>query len=79
MSAVQEFQKIEVKISVDDRPLNVEVAYLYGKRINIIGRDKVSGNYYTFSGNIDSNNITRIVQIAGGSPGRIENWSATRH
>jgi len=78
MTAAQDFQSIEVEVTIDDRSLVIEEASLNGDRINIVGHDKQDASQYVFSGAVYKNDVSGIVQKRTADAELILHWRATR-
>ena len=78
MTTVQEFQKIQVELMVNNQSLMIEDAYLHGNRINIVGLDQVNKSHYIFNGSIENSGISGIVQTRTANFETVKSWQAKR-
>jgi precorrin-6B methylase 2 len=78
MTAAQDFQSIEVEVTIDDRSLVIEEASLNGDRINIVGHDKQDESQYVFSGSIEQKEISGIVRKHTADAELVVDWRAER-
>jgi hypothetical protein len=79
MTVAQDFQSIEVEVIIDDRSLVIKEASLNGDRINIVGHDKQDASQYVFSGGVDKNDVSGIVQKRTTDAELVMNWRAGRN
>ena len=78
MSAIQEFQKLELSILTEGKILDVENSLLSGKRISFTANNPLNRKKYVYSGRADNGVITGIVQIHDGDNKTVENWTAVK-
>lgn len=73
----QEFQEVDLDLKSENTALNVEEKHLKGDRISFAAEHPSNGDRYIFSGKIEGEEITGVVQIHNGDEAVVENWSAT--
>lgn len=73
----QEFQEINLNLKSGSTALNVEEKHLKGDRISFAAKHPSNGDSYVFSGKINGEEITGVVQIRNGDETLVENWVAT--
>jgi SAM-dependent methyltransferase len=78
MKVSQEFQKLNLSILIEGSAMKVENSLLSGKSISFTVTEPSSKKRYVFSGKIDKNEITGIVQVHNGTNKSVEKWSAVR-
>ncbi|HDR50975.1 MAG TPA: class I SAM-dependent methyltransferase [Mariniphaga anaerophila] len=78
MQANQEFQELFLNVKNDDSALAVKDMVMRGDRISFAASDFERGIDYNFSGHIDEDAITGVVQVRKGTNAEIKNWSAIR-
>ena len=78
MTVSQEFQKLKLGVLLENTALNVESSLLSGKRISFTITNSSTLKKYIFSGQIDDDEISGIVQIHDGSNKSIDNWTVFR-
>lgn len=76
MTAKQNYQEIRLQIKTGKNALTVDEAKLHGDRISFTATHPKSDEKYIFSGRVEENTITGIVQIRSGSDESAENWNA---
>lgn len=76
MTANQEFQEIDLQIKDGNNLLPVTNNLLKGDRISFTAASPSSGEKYVYSGRIEGNQITGIVQIHRKNESIIKNWNA---
>lgn len=76
MTAKQNYQEIRLQIKTGKNALTVDEAKLRGDRISFTATHPKSDEKYIFSGRVEENTITGIVQIRSGSNESTENWNA---
>lgn len=76
MTAKQNYQEIRLQIKTGKNVLTVDEAKMHGDRISFTATHPKSDEKYIFSGRVEENTITGIVQIRSGSNESTENWNA---
>lgn len=76
MSAGQKFQTLELSVLSDGGTLNVETSLLSGKRICFTVTNPSNQKKYVYSGEVNEDKISGIVQIHDGNNKSVENWTA---
>lgn len=79
MSARQEFQEISLRIRSDKTSLTVEEATLKGDRISFAVSDSKSDEKYLYSGKVEGNKISGMVQVRTGKKAHVSEWNAAMH
>ena len=77
MSVDQEFQQIQPKIKSGNTNLNIENAFLSGKRISFTATNPSNGDTYLYSGEVEGENIIGLVQVHNRNRKSVESWIAT--
>jgi len=72
----QQYQNIDLEYHAGNNTIDTRQAVLRGDRISFIADN--GNQHYVYSGHVDGNRITGIVQIRNGEDRRVESWSATR-
>jgi SAM-dependent methyltransferase len=78
MTIEQKYQKIKPDIRIGNRPLMVEEASLYGRRINIIAIDRTDDIRYIFSGSAEDDDMVGTVQSRNDGISTAVRWRASR-
>lgn len=76
MNVDQQFQEVELDVKSGNTSLTVEEKHLSGDRISFIAEHPSNGDRYIFSGKINDEEITGVVQIHNGDEAVVENWTA---
>ncbi len=76
MTAKQEFQKVSLELKADNANLKVEEPLLSGEKLTFTAAHPTDGTTYVFSGRVDGNKITGMVQTRKGENFTVENWDA---
>ncbi len=76
MSVTRKYQEIDINVNEGNRRLNVSNALLSGERISFTAQNPSNGNRYVYSGRVDGNQITGIIQTRSGNDNYVENWTA---
>ena len=78
MDVSQNFQELEVGLSVEGRPLKIDGAYLRGERFTILASSSDGDTKYTLSGQVEGDSLSGTLHGGSGNAGKIENWTAKR-
>ena len=76
MRVEQKYQNIKINLTCGNEKLEVKNPVLIGDRISFSAYDKVKKIDYVFSGTVEGNDISGIVQIRTKKGDKVENWSA---
>ena len=78
VTASQRFQEVTLQVRSGDDALRIEEndQMIVGRRIGFTAVNFANGHRYVYSGRVDGDRITGIVQIHGPNNKRVENWSA---
>ncbi len=77
MNVNQEFQEVDLRLKSGNTSLNVEESHLSGDRISFAVMNPSNGDRYVFSGRINDNEITGLVQLHNGDVTTVESWTAS--
>jgi SAM-dependent methyltransferase len=77
MNVDQEFQEVDLDLKSGNNSLNVQDPVLKGDRISFAAENTSSGEKYVFSGRIEDDEITGLVQIHNGNETSVASWTAT--
>jgi hypothetical protein len=78
MDVTQNFQEISIRLFSGNDRFNAEKELLIGDRIGFSTENPLSGKKYKFSGLVQINSISGIIQIHDGENFTIVNWNAIR-
>jgi hypothetical protein len=77
MDVTQNFQEINIRLLSGNNRFDAERELLIGNRVNF-SIENSNGKKYRYSGLVQENNISGIIQIHDAENFTIENWKATR-
>jgi SAM-dependent methyltransferase len=77
MDVTQKFQELELALKSGNTKLNVSESALSGDRISFRASNPSNGERYVFSGRIEDEKITGLVQVHNGTESSVESWSAS--
>ena len=78
MTVRQEFQEIDIKLMSEETSFQVQNSLLSGKRISFTANEKSGQQKFVFSGQVEQEKISGIVQIREGEKSIVKNWSAKK-
>lgn len=76
MKVKQNFQKVDLELTQNGTPLQIEKAKLKGPRLRV--RASTENTTYLLSGNVEGDSISGYVQIRGDDTNELVNWDAAR-
>jgi SAM-dependent methyltransferase len=76
MTAKQEFQKITLDLKADNTNMKINESHLSGDKLTFTATHPSDGTSYVFSGRVEGNKVTGMVQTRKGENNTVENWDA---
>jgi SAM-dependent methyltransferase len=74
MTAKQEFQKVTLDLKADNTNLKIDETTLSGDKLSFTAAHPSDGTTYVFSGRVEGNKVTGMVQTRKGDNYTVENW-----